>query len=1005
MPGSTSDRPTKGDEGVVTLNTLFESVRPRADVLAGELTEARFAAGLEEVLAGTAPRTYSDPATFFTSTYPSGGLATLLNEALGRLSGGKPDAASVIRLETNLGGGKTHNLIALYHAARGHLDAETAREFMDPGLLPREPIHQIGAFVGTSAGATTFPELHGVQASTLWGHLALQIGGSAGYEHVRADDEGLTAPGAASLKRLMGDRPTLVLIDEIARYYATARGKTVAGSTLAAQTTAFLMALMEAIDSRPRAVLVMTTSEGAGAFGEDTAAVLEAVAEVRSLLARKELVLRPSEEADLPKILARRLFEPLAAGAATRVAERYAAVADHAVAQGLELPDAMTGVGWARDVARTYPFHPGLVRVLDKRLATIPNFQRTRGALRLLARVVRQLWERQPDGVELIHLHHIDLADRVVAEELSSRLERPLLEPVIRADVASQAGAVPSHAEEVDRRLGVPFGRRLATAAYLYSLTRDVPGVPAGELFGSVLAPGDDANLILKALDGLEDACWYLHADVRGYRFSTEASLVKLVQEAERDISVTKARTRATKILAEQFRDGALKVRRAWEDAKVPDNFSDAWLVILHWDDFGDARGLDGHAGVPAKIRELFERSPAGGVREYRNRLVFLAPAAGSHEPMVRAVRRHLALEALAANSDTLAALSPEKRAEVQERAKASALEARVAVCNHVHLLYVPGAGGLDLMELDVVTTAGVQPNQTRAILDRLAAMEKTLAAGDKPLDPGYVRQKLGNLLDDPQPTNELVRAFARRTDLKLVLDRAQLVNLVVAGVRNGVWEYEDPDRGADGWGTLQRPLSAVRLAEDTYLHPPGSAPEPEIPACPLCGQVHSGPCRNIEKPLPKGSTFEGRGAAGKAFADARSAAADAGRRQVRELHMAITHEGAGAGPELTRLHTVVPASTLGATLTYQVDVTVALSAPNQSAAIHFLGRPSDYAPLREALKQLLAARQATLSATVQAAFDPPWALSADEVGRLAQAATDTGPSKCTITLVTEAEE
>ena len=991
---------------MVALSTLFERVRPRADVLAGELTEASFAAGLEEVITGTAPQTYSDPATFFASTYPSAGLRTLLNEALGRLGGGKPDAASVIRLETNLGGGKTHNLIALHHAARGHLDAETAPEFMDPSLLPREPVGQIGTFVGTSAGATTFPELHGVRASTLWGYLALQIGGRAGYEQVRTDDEGLTAPGAASLRRVIGDRPTLVLVDEIARYYATARGKAVAGSTLAEQTTSFLMALMEAIDSLPRAVLVITTTEVTSAFGEDTAAVLEAIGTIRSLLARKELVLRPSEEADLPKILARRLFDPLEPGVAKSVAERYAAAADAAIAQGLDLPDAMTGVGWASEVAKTFPFHPGLIRVLDKRLSTIPNFQRTRGALRLLARVVRRLWETRPDGVQLIHLHHIDLADRTVAEELSSRLERPLFEPVIRADVASQPGTAPSHAEQVDEHMGAPFARRLATTAYLYSLTRDVPGVPAGELFGSVLAPGDDANLMIKALDGLEDSCWYLHADVRGYRFSTEASLVKLIQEAERDISATKARTRATKILGEQFRDAALKVRRAWEDAKVPDNFADAWLVIMHWDDFGDARGLDVHAGVPAKIKELFERSPAGGLREYRNRVVFLAPSSGSHEAMVRVVRRHLALEALATNTDTLAALSPEKRAEVQERAKTSALEARVAVCNHVNLLYVPAPGGLDPIELDVVTTASVQPNQTSAILDRLAAMDKTLAAGDKPLDPGYIRAKLGNLLDSPQPTNELVRAFARRTDLKLVLDRAQLVNLVAAGVRNGVWEYEDPERGLEGWGTAERPPSAVRLSEDTYLHPLGSAPEPPLPPCPLCGRVHSGPCEGVNPPpSPPGSSFQGRGAAGKAFAEVRASAAEAGRRQVRELRIAISHEGTGAGPELTRLHTVVPASTLGATLTYSVDVTVGLSDPSQSAVVRYQGSPGDYAPLREALKQLLAPRPATLSATVHVVFEPPLALGGDEVGRFAQAATDTGPSKCTITLVTEADK
>ena len=992
------------------MNSLFAEVSPRDDVLDGELTEARFAASLEEVAAGTAVDAYGDATKFFAATHPSGGLKSLLNEALGRLGGGKPDGASVIRLETNLGGGKTHNLIALFHAAKRRLEPASAGEFMDADLLPATAVDQIGVFVGTSSGATSFPALDGVTPHTVWGYLALQTGGAAGYEIVRADDEALTAPGSAAMKRLFGDRPVLLLIDEIARYYAVAKGVTVGGTTLAGQTTAFLMALMEAVDGLPQAVLVITTTELTDAFGENTADVLQAIEEARSLMARKELVLRPSEEADLPKILARRLFKwPFPAGLAAAATQEYAAAADAAFAAGLDLPEGMTGVGWATEIGRTYPFHPTLIRVLDKRLSTIPNFQRTRGALRLLARVVRRMWEEQPAGAGLIHLHHIDLAERVVAEELSSRLERPAYEPVIRADIASQDGAEMSHAERVDERMGNTYSRRLATTIYLYSLTRDIPGVPASELYGASLAPGDDPNLLQKALDGLEGACWYLHADVRGFRFSTEASLVKLIQEAEGEISVTKARTRATKILTDQFRDGTLKVRRAWEDSKVPDNADDAWLVVLHWDDFGDQRGVDPGAVVPPKVLELWEKTPSGGVREYRNRMVILAPSASAHEAMVRSVRTHLALEALAQNAETLAALSPDKRKELTDKAKESSLLARVAVCNHVKVLYVPTTGGLDAVELDVVTVASVRPNQTDGIVDRLASMDKTLAAGDKPLDPGYVKTKLGALLDATQPTAELVRAFARRADLKIVLDRAQLVALVTAGMRNGVWEYQDPERGDDGWGTKDHPSVAVRLAEDTFLHPRGSAPAPKEFLCPFCGKSHPGSgCEGgLTPPPPPGqgaTTFTGTGSAGKAFTDARAAAADAGRHTLAKLSVTLEHIGPNAGTELARLHTIVAASALGVTLLYDVDVTVALSDPAHTAAVKYHGTPADYAPLRESLKQLLAPRQATLRAGLHVVYDAPLELSGEAVAAIAQAASDTGPTKCQVLITTESD-
>ncbi|MDA8286715.1 MAG: DUF499 domain-containing protein, partial [Actinomycetota bacterium] len=234
---------------------LFARVQPRAEVLSGALTESVFAASLDEVTAGTAPIAYQDPRAFFAGTHPSAGLRSLLNEALGRLSGNRPDAPSVIRLETSLGGGKTHNLIALYHAARGALGGPLASEFMDPANLPGGPVGQVGVFVGTGAGATTFPAVTGVSPRSLWGYLALQLGGPAGYEEVRADDQALTAPGAGQLKRVLAGRPSLVLIDEIARYYEVAQAVPVGASTLAKQVNAFLMALMEAVDTQERAVL------------------------------------------------------------------------------------------------------------------------------------------------------------------------------------------------------------------------------------------------------------------------------------------------------------------------------------------------------------------------------------------------------------------------------------------------------------------------------------------------------------------------------------------------------------------------------------------------------------------------------------------------------------------------------------------------------------------------------------------------------------------------------
>jgi hypothetical protein len=983
---------------------LYSACQPRQDVLAGELSESIFAASLDEVISGTAPAAYGEPDGFFAATHPSHGLRELLLQSLGRVTGARPAAPPIIRLETNLGGGKTHNLIALWHAARGGLPGLHKTAFVaDSDVVPDEPVAALAAFVGTSAGADSFPAVDDVSAPNLWEYLARQLGGEQGVALVR----GHTAPGAAKLKELLGDRPTLILVDELARYLATAAGHAVGDSNLARQTVSFLMALMEAVDAKERASLVLTSTEITDAFGDQTEAVLAAIAEAGDLMARREHVLRPSGEADLPRILARRLFERVDDAAAAETGRAYGAAAEDDFRRGADLPADLQRGTWVEAVAATYPFHPRLVEVLDKRLSTIPNFQRTRGALRLLATVVRRLWDERPPGTRLIHTHHVDLADLTIAEELSSRLGRPKFENVIRSDVASGSKASPAHAEEVDARLGIPYAGRLARTVYLYSLTEGTPGVSAPELLAATLSPGDDHNVCTRALDSLESSCWYLHVDDRGYRFSTEASLVKLILDAQGRIPLSKVRAEATDILARQFRDAALRVRRSWEDARVPDREDEAALVLLHWDQFGDDHGVDPRAGAPDRVREIWEHTPSGGLRQFRNRLVFLTPSTGTHDAMLDAVRRHLALRALALDPDRLQDLSEERRTELKGLASESEMLARIAVCNHVNVLFVPRGDGLEPVELSTVTQASVLANQTEAVLDRLRAMDKTLASGDQPVDPGLVRSRLGAQLDQPMPTADLARAFARRGDMKLVLDRAQLVTLVRNGVTNRVWEYQDTTLGAQGWATADRPPGAVRIGEETLLHPVGSAPSPAPVTCPLCGTVHTGACPNDASAeggttggaLAPTAPFEGSGAAPAAVTTAAQAAVEAGASRLTRVEVSISEVGTGLHQQLARLHSLVPAGQPGATVVHDIEVRAALDQPGHGVHISYRGPAEGFAALKSACDHVLRSGDATLTARVDATFDPPMDLDGDAWSSFTQRASDTGPARCDIRL------
>ena len=144
------------------MKTIFDACEPREEVLKGELREQQFAASLTRVLRGDADLVYGDAATFFANTYPTSGLKSLLQEGLGRLTGVQPDSAPVIRLETSFGGGKTHNLIGLYHLARG----SSSRRTFNPRARSRRSPVSLGLTWTSQMVSTTAmyaPSLSGVK--------------------------------------------------------------------------------------------------------------------------------------------------------------------------------------------------------------------------------------------------------------------------------------------------------------------------------------------------------------------------------------------------------------------------------------------------------------------------------------------------------------------------------------------------------------------------------------------------------------------------------------------------------------------------------------------------------------------------------------------------------------------------------------------------------------------------------------------------------------------------
>lgn len=242
------------------MKTIFDLCQPRTDVLEGRIKGEEFAADLSKVVRRTAVAEYADPALFFHYTYPTRGLKALLESVCRRLSGAGGELNSVIRLDTQYGGGKTHSLIALVHAVRGGMQGVgNFEEFIDTAFLPQTHV-RIAALSGEDSDPASGLTLEdGLMARSLWGEMAYRLAGRAGYEGTRKSDELHIAPGFPTIAELFGEEPTLILIDEVSLYLRKAAG---VFNEAANQFTAFLHSLIQAVASTPRAALVCTLAVG-----------------------------------------------------------------------------------------------------------------------------------------------------------------------------------------------------------------------------------------------------------------------------------------------------------------------------------------------------------------------------------------------------------------------------------------------------------------------------------------------------------------------------------------------------------------------------------------------------------------------------------------------------------------------------------------------------------------------------------------------------------------------
>ena len=769
-------------------------------MLAGAVSDSDFAADLAHVIRNQGePDEYTDPARFFANTYPTRGLQSLLRNVCGRISG-QGSVAAIFRLDTSFGGGKTHGLIALVHAARGMRGVGNPAEFIDPALIPHGTV-RVAAFDGENADPANGRSMGGgVFARTPWGEIAYALAGRDGYERVRRSDEEGIAPGAETIAELFGGDPTLILLDELAIYLRKVWRRRGAAD----QLTAFLTSLFKAVESSPRAALVYTLAigkdgKGGDAYSDENQFVADKMAEAESVSARKATLLNPTEDDETVEILRRRLFARIDGARATEVVRAYGELWHrHAGALAPEAARTDTLDGFAA----SYPLHPDVLDTLTSKTATLANFQRVRGMLRILGRTVAHLWQQRPADVTAIHLHHVDPGFEPIRQEIATRLGQSIFVSAIRSDIAGEGGKA-ALAQEIDaqaHRGMPPYATYVARTIFMHSLAfnEGLKGLTPEHTRYAVLAPTLDISFVEEARKALVAQSAYLDdRPAAPLRFLAEANLTQIIRGEERRVDPGELRAELNSRIKDIF-GGATFERVAfpagpWE---VPDEVGQGrpLLVVLSPDACALGPVVD---AVPDLVARIYERKGAegGSLRALRNNLVFVAAEEGRVEEMRAKVGRRLALRALKAGP-RLAELAEHQQAKVRELEAKSEAEAAIAIQQVFRHLFYPSQSGLNgaavqlaHSALDIHSTSEKPGSGQQGLVRALRDYGKLRLAEDEPDAPAYVRDRTP--LRRGQITTAALRdEFRRDPALPMLVGDDVFVKGVRKGIEAGEYVY-----------------------------------------------------------------------------------------------------------------------------------------------------------------------------------------------------------------------
>lgn len=757
-----------------------DACHPKKDVLEGSMVKAELAVDLDLVSFGKPDAPYDSAEHFFDATHITANLRRLLNQVLGRISGTKKDADPIFLLDADFGGGKTHSMVALYYAAKNSSNA-AVRDQLQGVPLPRSC--RIVSIAGDAFGHKGV-ERSGAWYKTLFGDLLVQLGETELASECEAARKG---PDVATLTERLSKEPTLLLIDELPKYLDLFKDD----RKLLESVKHFLHSLTIAVGRTEHCSLVVSVASDAYKDAADQ--VRKELQQAMATMSRKMVLLAPVQTEDLPKILRRRLFEFVSEEAAKGAADGYVEL--YANLQGC--PESFRTAEYRTRVVENYPFHPELIDTLYERVSTLPRFNRTRGALRLLMYVIQDLWARHPENTILITPGDIDLAIEDLSLELTTKIGNEQMRNAIAADVFQQGlrkGKAQERDELFQEHYHAPLFRRACNAIYLYTLVGagrvEVKGVDADTLVAiltSPTAPEQASWLRDKVLPEISAKFWYVDRIGDRFLFTHQANENKVIDQEATIVQSARAKKRITDTLNALFVGTEAQHLYVEPFPLSPSKIEDtASLKVGILDPTRDLAIPDG-AAVPAQVAEyLLNNNDRGSPRVFRNDVFLLVARADSWEGLRDCAARLEAAEVVRSDPDKYGVPPDRKKAlekKVEEYKQTIHDAVRAAFTNFVFL--GPGAR----VEVRTVRPNGYASGQPGGEVLWKYLVETLHRVVLEPLSTDYLRgEEVWPAGSEATTTQGLFEGLHRRPGCIMPANKGLFQRTLKTGVETGQW-------------------------------------------------------------------------------------------------------------------------------------------------------------------------------------------------------------------------